>query len=259
MQDFPLSSPSSAQNHKTRILQAISFLFPNSPPIDANTKEPVNSLIDQLVDNLPAPSPKISLSLMRKTCEMQEQKIIDKIKYERNLDVFEEMNKYSNLLGEIKYMKNDELERVYEEAINKMKYLEENNFCNDFCEEEITEEDFEVKIEENEETTKSHSKGFYRNFIQSNNVSFEKDENDDPCFLHEKKDFFVKEEFAPFNCKKIKKFPLDFNYIHNFLEEQENSNIFSPARQSSLNELNILKEIDMNEGGMSMMNNRLYD
>lgn len=278
MQTFPSGVRKPKQNAKTRLLQRISSCFPEmSSPLhlEVNSKEPINSLIDKLIEKLPEPSSKASLAHMQKTCDLQEQKITAKIRVYRNLDVFEEMNKFSNFLGNIKYMNQQELERLYYESINKMVFFDQKSAESQMSiEEEIGEDQdsltqFQVKYEENEET-KSHSKGFYRHFLQSANDSLiEKDENEDPCELHGKKDFYVKmEEFSAFpgltlndnnGCKKIKKFPLDFNSIHNLLDEQENSNIFSPPRQSTMNELNILKEIDLNEGGVSNLSNRLYD
>lgn len=280
MQTFPTGVRKPKQNPKKRLLQRISSCFPeiSSPlQLEVNSKEPINSLIDKLIENLPEPCPKASLAHMQKICDLQEQKITTKIRVLRNLDVFDEMNKFSDFLGNIKYMNQQELEHLYYESINKMVLFDHKCADSQMSIEEEKEEEhdsltqFQVKFEENEET-KSHSKAFYQHFLQSNNDSLiEKDENEDPCEIHDKKDFYVKmEDFSAFpgltlnnnfnnNCKKIKKFPLDFNSIHNLLDEQENSNIFSPPRQSTMNELNILKEIDLNEGGVSNISNRLYE
>jgi len=157
----------------------------------------------------------------------------------------------SSDLYDLKYMNFEEMNQKFDEAIEKMKSFDQKN-CFSMQEEDT----FQVKIEEEEEETTLHSKFTYPNILQSNEGSFcEKNENDDPALENlDKKDFFAKMEDICFTSlvlpRKAKKFPLDFNNIQNLLDENENS------YNNIHNEMNILKEIDLNEG---LSNSRLYE
>ena len=222
------------------------------------SKNSISNIIDKIVENLPSDRNQINkeLDMVQKTCEMQEQKVYTRLCEYRNMDIYEEMNKVSSDLYDLRYMSFEELNKKFNEAIEKMKnFDEQQQQKNEFSMEEEV-ENFQVKAEEEEEETTLHSKFTYPNILQSSDGSLsERNENDDPGLENqEKKDVFTKTEDICFSglviSRKTKKFPLDFNNIQNLLDENENSynNLHS--------EMNILKEIDLNEG---LSNSRLYE
>ena len=253
--NFPDFDPSTRRS----FFQSLSKLFPQQPSelafseIDTNN-DSIPNIIDKFIENLPAPEPLHMLDYMQKTCEMQEQKVYSKICQYRSMDIYEEMNKVSSELYDLKNMNSEELNLKLSEAVEKMKRFDERMALSSSM--EFEEENLQVKLEENNDETKSNSK-FYQNILQSSNYISERDENEDPVESQEKKDVYKQEDFCFSNLglpRKNKKFPMDFNYIHNFLDENENVG-FSPHHHLH-NELNILKEIDMNEG---ISNSRYYE
>ena len=238
-------------------LSSLSKHFPHQFPslhsdIDLKS-DSITNILEKLIENLPSPEPSRTLDLMQRSCEMQEQKIYSKLCQYRQFDVYEEMNKVSSELNNLRNMGPEDLNKKFYDTIERMKRFEEKATG----QMEIEEIEFHVKLEANNDETESNSKFNYQNMLQSSNDSLiERDENEDPIDHLDKKDLFIKVEDLCFTnllmTRKPKKFAIDFNNIHNFLDENENAN-GSPYHQYH-NELNILKEIDLNEG---ISNNRL--
>lgn len=232
---------------KTLFLSSISHLLPQSshskqaPKPNPDPSVPLSELLDHYIENLPIPDINM-LGLMQRSCSIQEQKIHQKIVCYRKLDLFEEMHKVSSELYELKYMDQEELAQVFSDTMDRLIRQDSS---------------LEKTIEEERPFELYPGMG-----LSHSEESMERDENEDPLENREEKreSFGKMEEFGCFfglGTRKGKKFPLDFNNIHNFLEENENC-VGSSPRQQHKYELGILKEIDLNEG-IQGHNSRLYD
>lgn len=214
----------------------------------------VFSIIDKIIENLPqnALDPRRAVELLHRTCELQEQKVYTRLCLFRNMDIYDEMKKVSAELSDLRQMGMEELNLKLGETVERLKRIEAKGVSSAFSEESSS---FAVKIEEEEDDeTTLHSKYTCPNIMRSTESSIcEKNENEDPMESQEKKDIFSKMDdicLTSLALPRKNKKMLDFNNIHNFLDENEG------AYHSLHNEMNILKEIDLNEG---LSHSRLYE
>ena len=241
-------------NTTSHQLLVTSFLKNLSDPSKMNYYD-IQSSIDNLIDNLPILSntdQSSMLNTMKKVCLIQEHDIQSKMKEYRQFDIYEEINKVCDDLKNLKYMSEEELNIKFQESQLKMISLKQENY-------DVEKNNLDIKMDEEN----NESKIDFPNYMKSSENSSENELNDsfdENTVIYEKIDDEEETFKHVSSCaelsnltKKTKKLHVDFNKIHNILDENENI-CYHGLHHS--NELNILKEIDMNEGNINI---RLFD
>jgi hypothetical protein len=218
------------------------------------------SIIDHLIEELPSPSAdpahfEESLQIMRKVCLSQEVDIQSKMKTYRKYDIYAEFEKINSELKGLRYLKGEELRHKFLQSVETAKnskslFDSENNLDRSY---------------RSSPMEKESEFGF--GFLED-------------CFggleaLEEQTDFNkIEEEMMIVDgfknmtgrarggemsgfSQKTKKMAVDFNRIHNLLEETENLPFvyYHNTGGQTGGEENILREIDLNYG---CLNNRGY-